>query len=221
MEFVALPTDASVRVACALVVLMVPLVALGQAQPGSVEVGYDVGRFIGGTLARGSNQAFDHKVDVDDDPTDGFWLAAPFSSQWRVEVAYRRTTTHIIEYHGGVFASQPDLAGLAVASFEVLAVRSFPRGRFVPYVGAGGGLVNLDIDVADRSFRDSNRAALAVTAGTRFYLTRRIGIRFDLRGRAAYLGRRRLGEDHGWADTGRWFRDAELTGGVFVSFGRR
>jgi opacity protein-like surface antigen len=208
-----------VRVMCALALLLIPLPALAQVTSGSVEGGYGVGRFIGGTLAKGSNQAFDRKVDVDDDPTDGFWLSAQLSPRWGLEFAYRRTTTHIIEYHGGVFASQRDLAGLAVASFEALAVRSFPRGPFVPYVGAGVGLVNLDIDTADRSFRDSNRAAAAFAAGVRFYLARWIGVRFDLRGRAAYLGRRRLGEDHGWTDTGRWFRDAELIGGVFVSLG--
>jgi opacity protein-like surface antigen len=178
-----------------------------------------VGRFIGGTLAEGSNEAFDYKVDVDSDPTGGFWLAARLSQKWSVEFEYRRTTTHIIEYHGGVFASQPELADLAVASFEGLAVRSFRSGNFIPYLGAGVGLVNLDIDLPDRSFRDSTRGALALTAGARFFLTQWAGVRFDLRGRATYLGQRGLGEDEGWTDMERWFVDAELTGGVFVSLG--
>ena len=213
--------DASARAGArwALALVLVPLPLFAQAPPGSVEVGDGVGRFIGGTLAKGSNEAFDRKVDVDDDPTGGFWLSAQLTREWAVELAYRRTTTHIIEYNGGVFASQRELAGLAVASFEALAVRSFRRGSFIPYVGAGIGLVNLDIDTPDRSFRDANRGALALTAGTRFFLTRWAGVRFDLRGRATYLGRRRHGEDHGWTDTGRWFADAELIGGVFVSLG--
>lgn len=148
--------------------LLVPLPLLAQATPGSVEVGYGVGRFIGGTLAKGSNEAFDYKVDVDNDPTGGFWLAAQLTPEWGVELEYRRTTTHVIGYKGGVFASQQELAGLAVASFEALAVRSFRSGSFIPYVGAGVGLVNLDIDMPDRSYRDSNRGALALTAGARF-----------------------------------------------------
>ena len=211
--------SARARTGWALALLLVPLPLLAQGPTGSVEVGYGVGRFIGGTLAKGSNEAFDRKVDVDGDPTGGFWFAAQLTPEWGVELAYRRTTTHVIEYRGGVFASQQELAGLAVASFEALAVRSFRRGSFIPYVGAGVGLVNLDIDTPDRSFRDSNRVALALTAGTRFFLTRWAGIRFDLRGRTTYLGERRHGEDHGWTDTGRWFADAELTGGVFVSLG--
>lgn len=205
----------------ALALLLVPAPLFAQAPSGSVEVGYGVGRFIGGTLAKGSNQAFDRKVDVDDDPTGGFWLSAQLSPEWGVELAYRRTTTHVIEYNGGVFASQRELAGLTVASFEALAERSFRRGSFLPYVGAGIGLVNLDIDTPDRSFRDANRAGLALAAGARFYLARWVGIRFDLRGRAIYLGVRGQGQDHGWADTGRWFADGELTGGVFVSLGGR
>jgi opacity protein-like surface antigen len=211
--------SASAWAGWALALFLVPLPLLAQATPGSVEVGYGVGRFIGGTLAKGSNEAFDYKVDVDDDPTGGFWLAAQLSPQWGVELAYRRTTTHVIGYRGGVFASQQELADLAMASFEALAVRSFRSGSFIPYVGAGVGLVNLDIDVPDRSYRDANRGALALTAGARFFLTRWAGVRFDLRGRATYLGQRSLGEDGGWTDNGRWFADAELTGGVFVSLG--
>jgi opacity protein-like surface antigen len=199
----------------------VPAPLFAQALSGSVEVGYGVGRFIGGTLAKGSNQMFDRKVDVDDDPTGGFWVSAQLSPEWGVELAYRRTTTHVIEYTGGVFASQRELAGLTMTSFEALVVRSFRRGSFLPYVGAGIGLVNLDIDTPDRSFRDANRGAPAVAVGARFYLARWTGIRFDLRGRATYLGQRRHGDDRGWADTGRWFADGELTGGVFVSLGGR
>ncbi len=204
-----------------LALLLLPAPLFAQAPPGSIEVGYGVGRFIGGTLANGSNEAFDRKVDVDDDPTGGFWLAAQLTPEWGVELAYRRTTTHIIEYKGGVFASQRELAGLTVASFDALAVRSFRHGSLLPYLGAGVGLVNLDIDTPNRLFRDSNRGALAVTAGACFYLVRWAGIRFDLRGRATYLGERRHGEDHGWTDTGRWFADGELTAGVFVSLGGR
>jgi hypothetical protein len=34
-----------------------------------------------------------------------------------------------------------------------------------------------------------------------------------------YLGARGLGEDTGMFDRGRWFHNAELLGGVFLSFG--
>lgn len=202
-----------------LALLLVPTNLRAQAALGSVQVGLETGRFIGGTLAKGSNQAFDRKVDVDEEPTLGFWLGTQLSPKWGMELAYRRTGTHIIEYKGGFAASQPTLAALAVASVEVLALRSFPRGSFVPYLGAGVGLANLDIDTLDRTKRDATRGTLSLTAGTSFYLARWVGVRFDLRGRATYLGVRGQGQDHGWADTGRWFADGELTGGVFVTLG--
>jgi opacity protein-like surface antigen len=202
-----------------LVLVLLPAVGLAQAPPGSVELGVGTGRFIGGTLAKGSNQAFDRKVDVDQEPTLGFWLGTQLTPKWGVEVAYRRTGTHVIEYHGGLSASQQTLAGFVLATVEALAVRSFRRGNFVPYVGAGVGLANLDIDTPDRSLRDATRGGVSLTGGARFYLTRRFGIRIDVRGRATYLGVRGQGQDHGWLDSGRWFADSEITGGLFASFG--
>ena len=211
--------NARVRTGWALALPLLPALLFAQAPPGSVEVGVGAGRFIGGTLARGSNEVFDRKVDVDQDPIGGFWLSAQLTPAWGVELAYRRTPTQVLEYHGGVFGHEPRLAGLDVASLEVLAVRSFRRGNFLPYVGAGVGVTNLDIDTPDPGFRDTNRAAVAVTGGARFFFTPHLGIRIDLRGRSTYLGRRRFGEDHGWTDTGRWFADTEVTGGVFLSVG--
>jgi opacity protein-like surface antigen len=199
--------------------LVIPASLFAQAPPGSVELGIGTGRFIGGTLAKGSNQAFDRKVDVDEEPTLGFWLGSQLSPKWGVEVAYRRTGTHVIEYHGGFSAPQRTLAGFVLASVEALAVRSFRHGNFFPYLGAGVSLANLDIDTPDRSLRDATRAGVSLTGGARFYLAHQFGVRIDLRGRATYLGVLGQGQDRGWTDTGRWFADAEITGGVFLSVG--
>lgn len=201
--------------------MLLPASLFAQALPGSIEVGVGGGRFLGGTLAEGSNGAFDTTVGVDQNPTGGFWLGAQLSPKWGVEFAYRRTATEVIEHHGGLFSHQRALADLDVASIEVLAMRSFRYGNFLPYLGAGVGLTNLDLDAPDPSLRDSNRGALSLTGGARFYLARWLGIRIDVRERATYLGARSQGQDHGWLDTGRWFFDTELTGGVFASFGGR
>jgi hypothetical protein len=210
---------ARTRAGWALALLLVPLPLLAQATPGSVEVGVGGGRFLGGTLAKGSNRAFDTTVGVDQNPTGGFWLGAQLSPEWGVEFAYRRTATEVIEHQSGLFSHQRALAGLDVASIEVLAIRSFRYGNFLPYLGAGVGLTNLDLDAPDPSLRDSNRGALSLTGGACFYLARWLGIRIDVRERATYLGARSQGQDHGWLDTGRWFFNTELTGGVFASFG--
>lgn len=196
-----------------------PAAVLAQAAPGSIEVGVGAGRFVGGNLAKGSNELFDATVGVDQNPIGGFWLAGQISREWGVEFAYRRTPTEIIEKSSGLFGHQGALAGLDVVSIEALAVRSFRYGSFIPYLGAGVGLTNLDPDTHDPSQRDSNHGCLSLTGGARFYVARWVGIRIDVRERATYLGVRGQGEDRGMFDTGRWFLDSEFLGGVFFSFG--
>ncbi len=182
-------------------------------------MGVGAGRFLGGTLAKGTTGAFDTTVGVDHDSIGGFWLAGQISPTWGVEFSYRRTATRIIEHHNGLFPEERALAGLDLGTIEILAVRSFRNGNFIPYLGAGAGLANLDIDTPDPSLRDSTRGCLSLTGGARFYVTRWFGIRIDVRARGTYLGVRGQGQDRGWTDTGRWFLDTEFMGGVFASFG--
>ena len=209
-----------VLIAAACVLLLRPVSLLAQAEPGSIEIGGGGGRFFGGALAAGSTRITDQKADADDDILRGFWLAAQLSRDWGVEVAVRRTATKLVQSRGGVFPTKATLAILDVASIELLGVRCWRRGNFVPYVGMGLGLTNLDPDVDDPSVLDTNRAALSLAAGARFYAVRWAGFRFDLRGRATYLGKRAQG-DRGWHDSGRWFADEEVLGGIFFSFGGR
>lgn len=203
------------------IALLVPAFASAQAAPGSIEIGGGGGRFFGGSFARGSTAVSERGLEADDDILKGFWVGAQLTRAWGVEIAVRRTATRFVMPADGVFASKPAVAGLDVASVEGLALLSFRHGNFLPYVGAGIGVANLDPDTGDPSVRDSNRLSLSAALGARFYATRWVGARIDLRGRATYLGKRRLGEDRGWSDAGRWFRNAELLGGVFLSFGGR
>jgi len=202
-----------------LVLLLVSTTVLAQGAPGSIEVGVGAGRFLGGTLAKGTTEAFDTTVGVDHEAVGGFWLAGQITPAWGVEFSYRRTATQIVEHRSGLFPEERTLAGLDFATIELLAVRSFRNGNFVPYLGAGAGLANLDIDTPDPALRDSTRGCLSLTGGARFYFARWVGIRIDVRERATYLGVRGQGEDHGLFDTGRWFFDSEFLGGVFFSFG--
>ncbi len=199
--------------------LLLPGALGAQALPGSIEIGGGGGRFFGGSFATGSNDLFDHKVTADDDILKGFWLAAQLSHEWGLEVAVRRTETHIVEPAGGVFPNRPTLGVFIPATVELLGIRSFVLGNFVPYVGFGIGFMNVELDTDDPAVRDVNRLCFSLTGGARFYATRWIGARFDVRGRGTYLGVRSMGEDHGFWDQGRWFFNAELLGGIFLSFG--
>jgi hypothetical protein len=209
-----------VQIAAACLFLLSPALLLAQAPPGSIEIGGGGGRFFGGTFARGSTRITDQKADADDDILRGFWLSAQLSRDWGIEVAVRRTATELVQSRGGVFPTKTTLALLDVASIEILGMRCWRSGNFVPYVGIGLGVTNLDPDVDDPAVRDTNRGAISVAAGARFYAVRWAGFRVDLRARATYLGKREQG-DRGWNDSGRWFADEEILGGVFFSFGGR
>lgn len=206
--------------ALSILLLLAPAAARAQGNVGSIEVGGGAGRFFGGSFARGSTHITDQKTDADDDILRSFWLGAQLSQDWGVEIAVRRTATHLLESRGGVFPTKAILAGLDVASIEAMGLRSFRRGSFLPYLGFGIGVTNLDPDTGDPAVHDTNRLGLSVAAGARFYAARWVGLRVDLRERATYLGKRAQAElDRGWTDSGRWFCDAELLGGVFFSFG--
>ena len=206
------------RIAATLLCLLSAAAVAAQGAPGSIEIGAGAGRFYGGAFARGSTNITNQKADADDDILRGFWLAAQISREWGVEIAARRTVTNLLQSGGGVFPTKPVLAGLDVASIELLGVRTWRRGNFAPYAGFGVGVTNLDPDVDDPAVRDTNRAALSLATGARFYAVRWAGFRIDLRARATYLGKRENG-DRGWNDSGRWFVNEEVMGGIFFSFG--
>ncbi len=211
------PRLLSIAVAAAGLALVLPASPLAAQTPGSIEIGGESGRYVGGTLARGSTRFFTTKAEVDEDLTRGFWLAAHVSPRWAVEVTYRRTATSVVGYAGGVWPQQPTLAGLDVTVLEGMVERCYRTGRFAPYFGAGAGFTNLDIDLPDASRRNPTRASLAANGGARFYLTPWLGLRVDMRVRAAYLGARADGYDRGWHDTGRWYTNLEGIGGIFVA----
>jgi hypothetical protein len=207
------------RSACLFAVLLLCAgIAHAQALPGSIEIGGGGGRFYGGSFAKGSNREFSHKVEIDDDILKGFWLGAQLTRKWGLEVAVRRSTEDLVIPQSGVFPNEPTAGTIDIATIELLALRSFPYGHFVPYVALGGGITNLDINVPDRNVRDVNRFGLSAAVGAKFYAARWVGFRVDARARATYLGKRSV-EDGGWTDGGRWFRNQEIFGGVFFSFG--
>lgn len=208
------------RIAAVLLSLLSAAAAAAQGAPGSIEIGGGAGRFYGGSFARGSTNITTQKADADDDILRGFWLAAQVTREWGVEIAVRRTATNLLQSEGGVFPTKPALAGLDVASIELLGVRTWSRGNFAPYVGVGFGVTNLNPEVDDPAVHDTNRAALSLATGARFYALRWAGFRIDLRARATYLGKRESG-DRGWNDSGRWFVNEEILGGIFFSFGGR
>jgi hypothetical protein len=202
--------------------VFLPVFARAQAAVGSIEIGGGAGYFLGGSFAPGSTQITDQKAKADDNVLRGcFWLGAQLSQDWGVEVLISGTSTNLIESRGGVFPTEATLAGLEVTTIDAMGLRSFRRGNFLPYLGFGAGVTNLNPEPTDLTVHDTNRPAFSAAAGARFYAARWVGMRIDLRGRATYLGKRRVGFDQGWADSGRRFFSGDLLTGLFLSFGGR
>jgi opacity protein-like surface antigen len=199
--------------------LLVAAAARAQANVGSVEIGAGGGRFFGGSFAAGSTNLADHRLGADDDILQGFWLGTQLTTDWGLEVAVRRTVTHVVEPAAGIAPREPAVAKFIPATVELSGIRSLRRGNFLPYAGFGVGMMNVEFDTDDPAVRDVNRVCFSATLGARFYATRWLGFRIDLRERATYLGKRREGFDRGWADYGRWFFNSELLAGLFLSFG--
>lgn len=206
--------------AVATVALLLAAGAGAQGLPGSVEVGVSTGRLYGGSFAAGATRAFVGKAEVDDQILKGAWLGTQLGPRLGLELAVRRSSTLLVQPAAGIFASQPRLAGFDMATLEALALWTFRRGSFAPYVGGGLGIANLDINAPDSSLRDDDRVCLSVAGGARFFAARWVGVRLDVRGRGVYLGNRWSG-DEGWRDHGRWLWNGETQIGVFFSFGGR
>lgn len=188
--------------------LLGPALALAQAAPGSIEAGVGAGRLFGGSFPQGSTN-FQEELRADDDILRGFWVGAQITREWSVEVAVRGTKTRFVFAGKGVFPEEPEVVGFDFATIEAVGLYSFRLGNLLPYVGIGLGVANLDPDAPNPAIRDSNRFALSVAGGARFYAARWLGLRADVRGRAASL------------EGGHWFRNVEVLGGVFFSFGGR
>jgi hypothetical protein len=193
--------------------------AAAQQGKGKLEAGVAWGRSFGGSFAKGSNEYFDEKVQADTDILAGVRLGYLLSDRWAVEILAERVNTRFVASSDGVFSSREELGTLQMRFIEGGLRYALLRGRFVPVVGFGAGLAVLDPDIPARpDVRDSNRFTIHCDAGFKAYALPWLGVRLDVRARAAYLGTRRLGEDSGLLDTGRWFRHFDGDASLFFAF---
>jgi hypothetical protein len=194
--------------------------AAAQQVEGRFEGGIAWGRSFRGTLARGSNAFFDREVQADTAILSGVRLAWNASDRLSIELLAERVDTLFVESSDdGVFASQPRLGSLQMRFLEVGPRWALTKGRLVLFAGVGAGIAILDPDIPGRSdVRDATRFSTHLDAGFKAYAFPWLGLRVDVRPRFVYLGARRLGEDGGTFDGGRWFRNVDSDAGIFLAF---
>jgi len=204
--------------ALTLAVLCAVAPATAQAPPGSVQAGLEAGRQFGGTFAAGSDELFAGPVRMRNCTLKGFWFGTQLTPEWGLEVATRRSSTRFLLPDPSALTPLQASAWFEYAVMELAAVRTFRFGRLQPYGVAGAGLANLNINVTDKAYRDTNRASLGLGAGLRYWLGDRFALRLDLRAHAAYLQVRQEGQDRGALDQGRWLRTEDAMVGLQISY---
>jgi hypothetical protein len=193
--------------------------ASAQQSKGRLEAGLTWGRSFGGTFARGSNEHFDEQVESDTAIVSGVRLAYNISERFSVDVLAAKTDTTFVASADGVWASRPELGVLQIRVIESGVRYALAKGRIVPLIGIGAGIAVLDPDIPDRpDVRDSSLFSLHCSAGFKAYARPWLGLRVEVRSRAVYLGARRLDEDEGMFDGGRWFRHVEGDASLFFAF---
>lgn len=190
-----------------------------QAPPGSVQAGLEQGRQYGGAFAAGTNALFDRAVRMENAPIKGFWLGTQLSPAWGLEVSVRRGSTRFSMGDPAKLSPLQQGATFDYAVMELTAVRTYRQGRLEPYGCAGAGVANLDINTADKAYRDTNRASFVLGAGLRYWVGPCFAFRFDLRAHAACLQER--AQHPGAWDPGRWLRTEEVMVGAQFSYPAR
>jgi len=200
-----------------LAALCLSVAGTAQAPPGSAQVGVELGRQFGGSFAAGTNELFTSAVRMENAPLKGFWFGTQFTPAWGLEVSTRRSSTRFILPAPATLTSMQQGAWFEYAVMELAAVRTWRFGSIHPYAFLGAGLANLNINVTDKAYRDTNRTSLGLGLGTRWWLTDRFAFRLDARAHAAYLQERQGGLDQGALDRGRWLRTEEIMAGLLFS----
>ena len=166
-------------------------------------------------MTAGSNELFKDSVRMQDCTIRGFWFGTQLSPSWGLELSTRRSSTHFLLPDLGSLPPLQQGAWMEYAAMELITVRSFQFGQLQPYCLVGMGMANLNINVTDKAYRDTNRTSLVGGFGARYWLAGWFALRFDLRAHAAYLQER--AQDPGNLDPGRWLRTQDLMFGVQVS----
>jgi hypothetical protein len=204
--------------ALTLAVLCASAPGTAQAPPGSVQAGLELGSQFGGAFASGSDALFTRTVRMKNCTLKGFWFGTQLTAEWGLEVATRRSSTRFLLPDPSTLTPLQQGAWFEYAVMELAAVRTYRFGRLQPYWLVGAGVANLNLNVTDKAYRDTNRASLGGGAGIRFWLADWAALRLDLRAHAAYLQVRQDGQDHGALDPGRWLRTEDAMLGVQFSY---
>ncbi len=207
------------RVWASLAVLsLVAPVALAQGRAGSIELTPTVGYWFGDTLARGTVNAFDFDVTVDDTTAAGVRISYRFTENWALEGALMRFKADLVTGRKELFGGAEKLGEIRGDVAEIGFEGSFGSSRLVPFLAGGIGAMRLDPSMANAS--SDTRFVGHLGAGFKLFFTPSVALRFDWRGHSANVRSGR--DDCDWWERcsydDRWLTFKELSLGLAFAF---
>lgn len=192
--------------------------ALAQGHAGSIELTPTIGYWFGDTLARGTVNAFDFDVTVDDSSAVGVRISYRFTENWALEGGLMRFNADLVTGREELFGGAEKLGEIRGDVAEIGFEGSFGRSRLVPFLAGGIGAIRLDPDMANA--RSDNRFVGHFGVGFKLFLTPGVALRFDWRGHSANV--RSGGDDCDWWERcsydDRWLTFKELSLGLAFAF---
>lgn len=210
-----------------LALLLAAPAALAQDRSGTVELTPFGGAYIGGTLYAGSNVIFSRDVDVDSAGMYGARLGVNLNRWLGLEASWAHANADIRSEGGGLFGdSGRKLGELKTDSFDLNAVFSFGHRRVIPYFTLGAGATVFNAKVPDFPTDDDTRFAANMGLGVKVFFNPHVAVRFEGRGRAAYVNdSRRCRHSSSYCDgtfrdddDRRWYGNGEITGALTFAF---
>lgn len=165
-------TSNDMKFPCYAVAFSLLLVSLGSAHAQKISAGPFYGYRIGGDF---SNGATGQNYKIKDNPSYGVYFDIdPRDSGLKLEMLYSHQQTSV-DLEGFV---PPRDERLNVHNFQVGGLQELYSGKFRPYVAGYVGATWFDMP----DFGDDVRFSFTIALGTNYYLTKNLGLRFDVRG---------------------------------------
>lgn len=176
--------------------LLVAGSSFAQGTAGTVELTPTAGYWFGDTLARGSTDAFEFDVNIDDAMAYGLRVSYRFTDNWALEGFLSRSRADLSTGHGELFGGKDKVGDIDLTVGELGFEGSFGHSRLVPFLAAGIGAMNLDPDLQGMSA--DTRFMANFGGGFKLFFTPQVALRFDWRGHFVNIGDRH--EDCDWWD---------------------
>jgi hypothetical protein len=214
----------------AMALLMIAGKADAQDRTGTVEITPFGGGYFGGRLYEGSNVIFPRDVDVRSAGTYGIRVGVNANRWLGIEAGFATARADIEERvpsMSGHFEDRIKLGTLDVKQYELNGILNFGRRRAIPYFTLGAGATTFRTRAPGVDVSEDTRFTANMGLGVKVFVNPHVGLRFEGRGRTAFVDNSPRCSDRssscdGYYNSDRsnrgWYTSGEVTGGITAAF---